>query len=53
MFKFTGKRPKGLGVTGGKLAVCAAKPNSVSSQADTADKVHYIAPLDARGDAAR
>lgn len=45
MFKFTGKRPGNLGVTNGKLTACANKPNSVSSQADSSDKYHHIAPL--------
>ena len=45
MFKFTGKRPGNLGVNGGKLAPTVNKPNNVSSQADPADRAHYVAPL--------
>jgi uncharacterized protein (DUF1499 family) len=45
MFKFTGKRPRDLGVKGGKFtAKRTGKPNWVSSQAEAGD-VHYIAPL--------
>jgi len=52
MFKFTGKRPTNLGVTNGRLAPPPRKPNCVSSQADPADAVHHIAPLELKGDAA-
>ena len=51
MFKFTGKRPQNLGVNKGRLAPPSRKPNNVSSQADPADKAHYIAPLSFVGDA--
>jgi uncharacterized protein (DUF1499 family) len=45
MFKFTGRRPRDLGVQDGRFtAVKTWKPNWVSSQADPAD-AHYIAPL--------
>ena len=40
---FTGKRPLGLGVRGGKFRPAPATPNAVSSQAD--DELHRIAPL--------
>jgi uncharacterized protein (DUF1499 family) len=50
MFKFSGKRPKNLGVTNGRLAPTSPKPNNVSSQADPADAAHYVPPLTFRGD---
>lgn len=49
---FSWKRPDNLGVTDGRLAPCRRTPNCVSSQADPADAVHYIAPIPFRGDAA-
>ena len=42
---FAGKRPTNLGVTDGRLAPPKKTPNCVSSQADTSDAEHYIAPL--------
>ncbi len=33
------------GIRAGRLAPCPATPNCVSSQADPADTVHYVAPL--------
>jgi uncharacterized protein (DUF1499 family) len=42
---FSWKRPADLGVTNGRLAPCKRSPNCVSSQADPADREHYIAPL--------
>jgi uncharacterized protein (DUF1499 family) len=45
------RRPKNLGVMGGRLAPCRRTPNCVSSQADPADKEHYIAPIPFKGDA--
>jgi len=39
------RRPSCLGVNDGKLAPCKRTPNCVSSQADPADREHYIAPL--------
>lgn len=48
---FDWRRPKNLGVTGGRFAPCRRTPNCVSSQADPADKEHYIAPIPFRGDA--
>ena len=51
MFKFTGKRPKDLGVRDGKFTAAPTwKPNWVSSQVDAGDS-HYIAPIKAGGDA--
>jgi uncharacterized protein (DUF1499 family) len=51
MFKFTGTRPRDLGVTNGRFGAAATwKPNWVSSQVDAGDK-HHIAPLKAGGDA--
>jgi uncharacterized protein (DUF1499 family) len=48
---FAGKRPTYLGVTGGRLARPRSTPNCVSSQADPADKEHYIAPIAFKGSA--
>ena len=48
---FDWRRPKNLGVMGGRLAPCRRTPNCVSSQADPADKEHYIAPIPFSGDA--
>ena len=39
------RRPTNLGVNGGRFAPCKRSPNCVSSQADPADREHYIAPL--------
>lgn len=38
-------RPTNLGVRDGRLAPCKPSPNCVSSQADPADKTHYIEPI--------
>ena len=43
------RRPTNLGVTDGRLAPCRRTPNCVSSQADAADREHYIAPIAFRG----
>ena len=43
------KSPGNLGVTQGKLAVCPASPNCVSSQAE--DEVHRVSPLSLSGSA--
>jgi uncharacterized protein (DUF1499 family) len=48
---FAGKRPDYLGVKDGRLARCRRTPNCVSSQADTADAEHYIAPIAFKGGA--
>jgi uncharacterized protein (DUF1499 family) len=40
---FAGRRPDGLGVSGGKLAPCRPTPNCVSSQAS--DPEHFVEPL--------
>jgi uncharacterized protein (DUF1499 family) len=48
---FSWKRPADLGVKDGRLALCKRSPNCVSSQADPADREHYIAPIRSRGDA--
>lgn len=48
---FDWRRPKNLGLIGGRLSPCRRTPNCVSSQADPADKEHYIAPIPFRGDA--
>jgi uncharacterized protein (DUF1499 family) len=45
MFSF--RRPDNLGVRDGRLAPCKRSPNCVCSQADPADREHYIAPLQA------
>ena len=46
---FSWKRPGNLGVREGRLAPCKPTPNCVSSQADAADRRHYIAPLAFQG----
>ena len=46
---FDWRRPSNLGVKDGRLAPCRSTPNCVSSQADPADREHYIAPLTFRG----
>jgi len=46
---FAGKRPGNLGLHDGRLAPCRRTPNCVSSQADPADSVHYIAPIPFKG----
>ena len=46
---FNWRRPTNLGVKDGRLAPCRRTPNCVSSQADPADREHYIAPLAFRG----
>jgi uncharacterized protein (DUF1499 family) len=46
---FNWRRPTNLGVTDGRLAPCKRTPNCVSSQADPADREHYIAPVAFRG----
>lgn len=51
MFSFSGTRPTNLGVNDGKLAACPDTPNCVSSQTDSADAEHYIAPLSLSGSA--
>jgi uncharacterized protein (DUF1499 family) len=48
---FDWRRPKNLGVAGGRFAPCRRTPNCVSSQADPADREHYIAPIPFQGDA--
>ena len=45
------KRPDNLGVKDGRLAPCKRTPNCVSSQADPADREHYIAPIPFKGSA--
>ena len=42
---FSWRRPDNLGVKDGRLAPCKRTPNCVSSQADPADREHFIAPL--------
>jgi uncharacterized protein (DUF1499 family) len=46
---FSWQRPANLGVKDGRLAPCKRTPNCVSSQADPADREHYIAPIAFRG----
>jgi uncharacterized protein (DUF1499 family) len=46
---FNWRRPTNLGVTNGRLAPCKRSPNCVSSQADPADREHYIAPIAFKG----
>ncbi|MEM6253916.1 MAG: DUF1499 domain-containing protein [Cyanobacteria bacterium P01_D01_bin.156] len=45
LFSFSGKRPDNLGVTQGQLLACPGTPNCVSTQAETSDNEHYIAPI--------
>ena len=47
---FDWRRPGNLGTKDGRLAPPRRTPNCVSSQADPADREHYIAPI--RGDIA-
>jgi uncharacterized protein (DUF1499 family) len=47
------KRPDNLGVRDAMLAPCKHSPNCVSSQANPADREHYIAPIHATMDAVR
>jgi len=42
---FSGTRPDNLGVKDGRFAACKPTPNCVSSQADSADREHYITPI--------
>ena len=42
---FDWRRPTNLGVKDGRLAAPRRTPNCVSSQADPADREHYVAPL--------
>ena len=42
---FSGTRPDNLGVKDGRFAPCKPTPNCVSSQADRADREHYVAPI--------
>ena len=46
---FNWRRPDNLGLNDGRLAPCRRSPNCVSSQANPADREHYIAPLHPRG----
>ncbi len=48
---FSGPRPTDLGFSGEKFKACSWKPNCVSSTAAPDDEKHYIAPLQATGDA--
>ena len=48
---FDWRQPRNLGVIGGRLSPCRRTPNCVSSQADPADKEHYVAPIPFKGDA--
>ena len=47
------RRPDNLGVHDGRLAPCKRTPNCVSSQADPADRGHYIEPIAVHGDPAQ
>ena len=50
---FDWRRPDNLGVKDGRLAPPRRTPNCVSSQADPADREHYIAPIKGNLAAAR
>lgn len=43
IFSCAGQRPENIGIHGGRLTDCPAKPNCVSSQ--TADKEHAVTPF--------
>ncbi|HEX5477826.1 MAG TPA: DUF1499 domain-containing protein [Burkholderiales bacterium] len=47
-----GRRPANLGAKDGRLAPPKSTPNCVSSQADAADRGHYVAPIAFRAGAA-
>ncbi len=47
---FEGRRPARSVNSGGRLAPLRSLPNAVSSQCDPRDSVHYIAPLQLRGE---
>lgn len=52
MFKFSGRRPRDLGVHDGRFTAATSwKPNWVSSQVASGDS-HYVAPIKAAGDPA-
>lgn len=53
LFKFSGKRPTNLGVNEGKLALCPASPNCVSSQTPDTDPAHKVDPIAYRSSAAQ
>ncbi|HUQ26568.1 MAG TPA: DUF1499 domain-containing protein [Burkholderiales bacterium] len=42
---FAGTRPDNLGVKDARFVACKPTPNCVSSQADPADREHYIEPI--------
>ena len=46
---FAGVSPTNIGVTNGKLAVCASTPNCVNSQAVASDTEHAIKPIQIGG----
>jgi uncharacterized protein (DUF1499 family) len=46
---FDWRRPSNLGANDGRLAPCRRTPNCVSSQADPADREHYIEPISFAG----
>ena len=48
---FSWRRPDNLGVKDGRFAQCKRSPNCVSSQADAADREHYVAPIPFKGSA--
>ena len=48
---FAGVSPTNIGVTNGKLAVCASTPNCVNSQAVASDTEHSIKPIQIGGGA--
>ena len=52
MCLFSGKRPRKLGASDGRLASCGRRLNCVSSQADPGDAQRYVAPIRVKGAAA-
>jgi uncharacterized protein (DUF1499 family) len=49
---FAGSPPSNIGINDGKLAICLATPNCVSSQAAANDTEHFIKPIQIGGDTA-
>jgi uncharacterized protein (DUF1499 family) len=42
-------KPKDLGMNNGQFKPCPSSPNCVSTQADTSDEEHYMAPIPYQG----
>ena len=50
LFSCSSTKPKGLGIEEGQFKPCPESPNCVSTQADTSDDEHYMAPIEYRED---